>query len=38
MNDLKDPNNNFTVAQLDLMGRMSQLAKADGYIVTMAPP
>eukprot|EP01040_Poterioochromonas_malhamensis_P004072 gene4074-4356_t len=31
------PYNEFTVACLDLMGEMSKYAKADGYIVTMAP-
>ena len=35
--DFDSPYNHFTSACLDLMGRMSQLAKQDGFIVTMAP-
>ena len=36
--DPSSPNNEFTVAGLDTMGRFSQLAKAvGGYIVSMAP-
>jgi hypothetical protein len=29
--------NHFTVESLDMMGRLSQLAKSDGFIVAMAP-
>jgi len=36
--NVNSPYNNFTVACLDVMGRISQLAKSNGYIVTMAPP
>jgi len=32
-----NPENHITVACLDLMGKMSQFAKQDEYIVTMAP-
>ena len=35
--DLSKSSNQFTQSCLDLMGEMSQLAKADGYFVTMAP-
>lgn len=35
--DISSPYNHFTPECLDLMGKMSQLAKADGYIVSMAP-
>jgi chitinase len=35
--DFSSPYNRFTPECLDLMGRMSQLAKTDGYIVSMAP-
>ena len=35
--DLNSPYNQFTIECLDLMGEMSQLAKKDGFIVTMAP-
>jgi hypothetical protein len=35
--DMSSPYNHFTIQCLDLMGRMSQLAKKDGFIVTMAP-
>lgn len=35
--DLSSPYNYFTPECLDLMGVMSQLAKQDGYIVSMAP-
>lgn len=35
--DPSSPNNIMTIDVLDLMGEMSQLAKADGYIVSMAP-
>lgn len=35
--DLSSPNNRFTEACLCLMGEMSQLGKADGYVVSMAP-
>jgi hypothetical protein len=35
--DLSSPYNYFTTDCLDLMGTMSQLAKKDGYIVSMAP-
>jgi len=30
-------NNHFSLALLDLMGQVSRLAKADGYIVTLSP-
>jgi len=36
--DINNPNNFFTVGVLDLMGQISQLAKADGFIVSAAPP
>jgi hypothetical protein len=35
--DMDSPYNHFTLPCLNLMGRMSQLAKQDGYIVAMAP-
>ena len=35
--DLSSPYNHFTQQCLDLMGTVSQLAKSDGYYVTMAP-
>lgn len=35
--DPKSVYNHFTPACLDLMGKMSQLAKQDGYLVCMAP-
>eukprot|EP00808_Paulinella_micropora_P019717 g69830.t1 len=35
--DLSSPLNLFTVAQLDWVGQFSQLAKSEGYIVTMVP-
>jgi hypothetical protein len=35
--DLDSPFNEFTKDGLDMMGRMSQLAKQDGLIVSMAP-
>ena len=35
--DITSPYNTFTQPCLDLMGRMSQLAKKDGFIVAMAP-
>lgn len=35
--DVSSVYNEFSVACLDLMGRFSQLAKAKGYLVTMAP-
>jgi len=35
--DLKSPNNFMTVDVLQLMGEMSQMAKRDGFIVSMAP-
>jgi hypothetical protein len=35
--DLSSSYNSFTSECLDLMGTMSQLAKKDGYIVSMAP-
>jgi len=37
-NEINNPNNFFTVGVLDLMGQISQLAKADGFIVSAAPP
>lgn len=36
--DVKSPYNHFTMDCLDKMGEISELAKADGYIVGMAPP
>ena len=36
--DKASPFNEFTAECLNLMGEMSQLAKRDGYLVTMAPP
>lgn len=36
--DPANPNNAFTVACLDLVGQVSQLAQADGFIVTLVPP
>lgn len=38
VNTLSDPNNAFTVQCLDFTGQFSQLAKADGYRVSMVPP
>lgn len=35
--DLSSPYNQFTLPCLDLMGQMSQLAKKDGYLVSMVP-
>lgn len=35
--DIQNSNNHFSVACLDFMGRFSQLAKRDGYIVSLAP-
>ena len=35
--DPASPYNEFTVECLDLMGEFSQLAKKDGYVVSMAP-
>lgn len=35
--DPESPNNLFSVQVLDIMGVMATLAKADGYIVAMAP-
>jgi hypothetical protein len=35
--DVSSPYNHFTLECLDLMGKMSQLAKRDGFIVSMAP-
>ena len=35
--DPNNSNNNLTISVLDLMGEMSQMAKLDGYIVSMAP-
>jgi chitinase len=37
-NTVSNPANFFTVNCLNLMGEISQLAKAAGYIVSMAPP
>lgn len=36
--DLDSPTNHFTLNCLNKMGRISQLAKNDGYIVSIAPP
>lgn len=36
-NDLASPNNIFSPACLELMGKVSQLAKQDGYLVSMVP-
>lgn len=36
--DPSNPNNVISVACVDLVGRFSQLAQADGFIVTMVPP
>lgn len=38
LESLSSPYNEFTVACLDLMGRLSQLAQRDGYVVSMVPP
>ena len=35
--DVNSPNNHFSVEVLDMIGRVSQLAKQDGYVVSMAP-
>ena len=35
--DKRDPGNVFSVDTLDLMGRVSQLAKQDGFLVGIAP-
>jgi len=37
-NNANSPDNFFTVGVLDLMGEFSQLAKAAGYINSLAPP
>ena len=37
-NEVSSPTNFFTVACLDLVGQFSQLAKADGFIVSLVPP
>lgn len=36
--DPANPNNNFTVECLDLVGQFSQMAQSDGYIVSLVPP
>ncbi len=36
--DLQSPTNVFSIKCLEAMGRFSELAKRDGYIVGMAPP
>ena len=36
--NVQSPINYFTKECLDQMGQMSQMAKNDGYVVTMAPP
>ncbi|CAJ1942350.1 unnamed protein product [Cylindrotheca closterium] len=36
--DLSSPRNEFSLETLDMMGRICQLAKQDGFIVSMAPP
>lgn len=36
-NDPENPGNTFKIETLDLMGKLSQLAKNAGYLVTMAP-
>jgi hypothetical protein len=38
VNDLSSPDNHFTVDCLDLVGKMSQMAKADGFAVSLVPP
>jgi hypothetical protein len=35
--DFSSPYNKFTKDELDLMGKFSQIAKYNGYVVTMAP-
>ena len=35
--DMKNPNNVFTEACIEVMGKMSQFAKSDGFVVSMAP-
>ena len=37
-NDPASPTNYLNVDMMDLVGQMSQLAKQDGYIVSMVPP
>jgi hypothetical protein len=37
-NDPEAASNYLTREMLDLVGEMSQLAKQDGYIVSMVPP
>jgi hypothetical protein len=37
-NELSSPTNMFTVQCLDFVGQFSQLAKADGYRVSLVPP
>jgi chitinase len=37
-NDQSAPSNTLNVAMMDLVGQVSQLAKQDGYIVSMVPP
>ncbi|GAB5357564.1 hypothetical protein AAMO2058_000385000 [Amorphochlora amoebiformis] len=36
--ELESPYNHFSLECIDLVGRMSQLAKRDGFIVTLVPP
>jgi chitinase len=38
VNTIDDPDNTITTACMDTVGRVSQLAKADGYIVSLVPP
>ena len=38
VNDLSSPDNTFTLACLDLMGQVSQMAKQNGYLVSLVPP
>jgi chitinase len=37
-NDLSSPDNEITVACMDTVGIMSQMAKTDGYLVSLVPP
>jgi hypothetical protein len=37
-NEMSSPTNYFTVSCLDMVGQFAQLAKADGYRVSLVPP
>ncbi len=37
-NEVSSPTNFFTADCLNIVGQFSQMAKADGYIVSLVPP